>query len=505
MGRFYRSTRVLMGASLELTVFGAAGVCSNAVAAAFCEVDRIERLFTIFRADSPIARVNAVSKEGEYLLDKEVIDILKIARDYAERSGGAFDPTSGPSINLWGFGSQDAPGRPPSQQALASTTRSVGFRKLRVFPEDCKMAFLKDGMALNFGGIAKGYAIDRTVQILREHGISRALVSFGSSLYGLGAPPGTSGWRIAIQHPRYESAAIETVLLCDRALSTSGDYERCFFYDGKRFSHIIDPRSGQAVSGMASVSVIAPKALDADVFSTAAFVLGEKEGVDFLEDCPKAEGLVIPLGSNGELCCRRTAGWTAVSDSEKIGRRRFMAMAAAMVAGLVLPATVEGTTIRFATEDEALKRLVPDAEDFDLEKQHLSDRQLSAAQELAGKGFRKRDYPFWIGRRGNQIAGYATRLNVIGKERPITFLIGFDPDGAVYGVEVLIYRESRGSEVRYERFMKQFVGKKTGDSFRLGQEVLPISGATLSSRATAYAVKKGLALFEVLYKDKEVR
>ena len=146
--------------------------------------------------------------------------------------------------------------------------------------------------------------------------------------------------------------------------------------------------------------------------------------------------------------------------------------------------------------------MMPEADHFDIEEIHLSPDQLSKAQELAGKAFKESDYRFTIGRKGTETAGYALKLEAVGKERPITFLIGIEPSGEVKGMEVLIYRESEGSDIRHPRFMKQFFKKKSEDPLRLGQDIQPISGATLSSRAATYAVRKALSIFEVVYKKK---
>ena len=146
--------------------------------------------------------------------------------------------------------------------------------------------------------------------------------------------------------------------------------------------------------------------------------------------------------------------------------------------------------------------MIPAADRFERDPVTLSKVQLRAAQAIAKKGFRKKKYTFWIGKKGDAAVGYALKLNVIGKKRPITFLVAVDPEGKVLGVEVLIYRESRGSEVRFPRFMRQFRRKTTADPLRLGRDIRPVGGATLSSRSTAYAVRKTLAIFEAVYKRK---
>lgn len=487
-----------MGASFEITAYGQERACASGIAAAFSEVDRIERLLTVYKPESELARLNRYARKGFVRLDPEMLEILSEALRYAEASGGAYDPTAGPLIDLWGFGPAGQCSSPPSKEIIRSRLRSVGHQGVRIDPDVGGVFLLRESMALNLGGIGKGYALDQAVRILKSHEITRGLVSFGSTLYAWGAPPGTTGWSIAIQDPRRENRQIETVILRDQALSTSGDYERCFFYKGKRFSHIIHPKKGYPVTGVASVSVIAPSAMSSDVLSTAAFVLGPKKGKKLIMRFAGVEGLILPEENGKALNAKKTPGWAAYSLPRPIARRRFLAMTCAALITLVLPIGVDAA-IRFATKEAALGRLMPEAEAFEAQHVELSREQLSQAQQLAKKGFRKKNYRWWIGRKGKDAVGYAVLLNVRGKKRPITFLVGIDPIGQIRGVEVLIYRESEGAGIRYPQFMKQFLDKTKESTLRLGGDIRALSGATLSSRAATYAVRKALSLFEVIY------
>ncbi len=504
MPSIYKRTRILMGAPFEIMVEGQERAASEAIEAAFEEAARIEGLFTIYRPKSPLAQFNRASENGVMFFNREISALLSEALAYAKNSGGAFDPSAGPLIDLWGFGPGGTRKSPPTKKEIDRVFQGVGFESLSLNPETGELKSLKPGLRLNLGGIAKGYAIDRAVQVLKDHQINRGLVNCGSTLYGFGDP----GWQVTIQHPRSKAGQIAVVMLCNQALGTSGDYERCFLHEGVRYSHLIDPRTGTPVLGMASVSVMASTAMAADALSTAAFVLGAKKGVSFLEKQDGAEGLLVSESPEGVLGFYRTAGWPSLCSKSVLSRRRFLKAASIAGLGLMMPGSLtwpfksEASSIRFATQEEALKRMMPDAERFDTESVKLSDDQLSAAQTLAGKGFQKKTYDFLIGRKGELVVAYALKLNVIGKKRPITFLIALTPGGEVKGVEVLIYRESKGSEVRYGQFMQQFHQKTTEDPLRLGRDIRPISGATLSSRAAAYAVRKTLAIFEVVYKRK---
>lgn len=499
MSRCYRRVRYLMGSFFEITAYGEKEVCEKGMTTAFMEIARVERLLSIYRPQSDLARLNAFRKRGTFSTDPELFEVLSQSLQYAEKSGGAFDPTSAPLIRRWGFGPGEGRSTPPGREEIASLLGRVGFRQVRL--NAGKIELLKEDIEINLGGIGKGYAIDRGIEKLRLHGISSALVGCGSTVYALGTPPGEAGWRIDIQDPRREEGRIASVLLRNQALSTSGDYEKYFIFEGRRFSHLIDPRTGCPTEGIASVSVIAPSAMEADALSTAAFILGEPDGRTFLEGFSHVEGLVVEEGGGETLLFHRTAGWERLCADFSLSRRRFLALASILLAGLLLPMRGEAAIV-YLTEEEGLRKMFPKADRYHADSAHLSADQLAQAQQLAGRVFRENDYRFWIGRKGEEVVGYATILEVIGKERPITFLIGIQPNGEVKGVEVLVYRESRGAEVRSARFMAQFVRKKIENPLRLGDDIESISGATLSSRAAAYAVKKALAIFEVVYKEK---
>jgi len=485
-----------MGAPLEITVSGETLRSQQALHAAFLEVARIERRFSVYRPESPVSRLNRAIESGlPGFVEGEILEVLGQALCYAALSGGAFDPSAGPLIQLWGFGPGSAGSRPPLPARLESARASVGFQKIRLDIKRGLVEGLEKGMRLNFGGIVKGYAIDRAVALLKAQGVSRGLVSFGSTSYAFGA----RGWEIVLQNPR-KKGALGRHLLCEEALSTSGDYERCFFYEGKRFSHLIDPRSGRPVSGLASASVLAPTAMAADALSTAAFVLGEESGKAFLEGMPGISGLLIAEAPNGGLQLQGTKGsrlFQASRGPSEVSRRRFLAALCAGLAALILPWKAEGRTIRYASEKEVLLKELPDARRFVVQKVALSSVQLKQAQEMAGKAFRKKKYLFLVGKNGEEVLGYGIVLDVVGKKRPITFMVVITPEGQIKAIEVLLYRESKGFQIRHAQFMRQFHGKTKDNPLRLGQDIRSISGATLSSRAAAYVARKALAIFEV--------
>ncbi len=305
------------------------------------------------------------------------------------------------------------------------------------------------GGTINLGAIGKGYAMDKAVAILKRFGITRAKISCRSTIYGLGAPYGKIGWPISI-----EGREGCPLLLCNQAISTSSNAEQ--------FGHIINPKMGSSVERVAPASVLSKSAAESDALSTAAFVSG-----------------IAPMFT----------------------RRAFLTKVASFVVGIglmLISPPLGRSAVVYLTEEEALKKMFPDADRFDTKEIVLTADQQLHAEQIAGKRFNDSRFRYNIAAKGEGVMGYAFPIEMIGKERPITFLIGIAPDGSIFGVEVLVYRESQGSEIRYPRFMAQFLGKKKEDPLRMGQDIQSISGATLSSRGATYAVRKALALFDVI-------
>jgi thiamine biosynthesis lipoprotein len=240
---------------------------------AFDEVDRIDRLMSHYRPDSPLSRINRDAAWHPVAVDPELFDFLLESMRYTRESGGAFDMTVGPLMKAWGFFRGE--GRLPSPQQLDEARRHVGASHVLFDRARRTIAFDEGGIELDLGGIAKGYAVDRVVQLLRARGVSAALVSAGgSTIYGLGAPPGRDAWDVAIQDPLGASGTAMRVNLKDRALSIAGTSEKWFEVEGVRYSHIMDPRTGMPVQGVLSVAVLTSTGTAGDALDDALFVLG---------------------------------------------------------------------------------------------------------------------------------------------------------------------------------------------------------------------------------------
>lgn len=476
--------------------------CQQAMNAAFTEVLRIEGLLSPFKPDSELSRINRTAPYGPVKADPEVIALIQQALAFAHLTQGALDLTITPLMKLWSFRNQENLAAPPTAEQIQRTLRFVGYPKVIVDVDHSTVGYLSEGVEIEFGSMGKGYAIDRAVQVLKNYGISQALVSFGSSTYALGCPPGKEGWGVAIRHPRNRETAISVVTLKDCAISTSGDCEQSISLNGRRYSHILDPRNGHPVSEMRSVSVISSSTLESDAFSTAAFVMGPEEGLEFLERRFNVEGSMAKQEGDGKVQWFQTTGWMEFDPKSRshssLERRKFLAGLLA-ISGYLMLRPRRGYAIIYLTRQEALQKLIPQADSFLEEVIALTPSQREEVQELLGNRVKETSLTFWMAQKSGTPVGYAVLLDVIGKEQPITFMVGVSPEGAVLGVEVLTYRESQGSEIRSTGFMKQFVSKTLNAPLKLGRDIHSISGATLSSRSTAYAVKKALALVQVVY------
>lgn len=274
--RFESSTAV-MGSEFRIACYAPdLTVAAGAVTAAFDEVRRVDRFLSNYKPDSELSRINQEASKGPVRVSAEMAGLLERCIRYSEASEGAFDITVGALVRAWGF--FDGSGSSPWPWTLWLARRNSGYGNLVVEPESRLVRFLRSGLILDPGAIGKGYAVDRAVDVLRQHGIDSALVSSGtSSVFALGKPPGRhQGWGLDVRGPSPGGTPATTILLRDEALSTSGSYEKFFEKGGKRYGHILDPRTGRPAEGLAAVSVIAPLTIDTEAWSTALFVNGEQ-------------------------------------------------------------------------------------------------------------------------------------------------------------------------------------------------------------------------------------
>ena len=287
-----------LGSEVSLTVrHPQIAVAERAIAAAFDELALVERLMSIYRPDSELSRLN----EGGELRNPHphFVAVLRAAQQTSRDSRGAFDVSVQP---LWEvFAAAQKQDRLPAANEIAAARELVDWRQIET-ADDC-VRLLHPGMRLTLNGIAQGFATDRVLSALQDHGIEHALINAGE-LNSLGQSERGGAWRVGIQHPRQSDAFIALADLDGRALATSGDYNTRFSADGHH-NHILDPRSGYSPTEVASASVLAPTAVQADALSTAMFVLGPDKGLALASRQPGVD--LFSVLKNGETLA--TAGF----------------------------------------------------------------------------------------------------------------------------------------------------------------------------------------------------
>jgi len=288
-----------MATNFEVTVYRTElkqSLATTDLEAAYQQVVDVDQLMSLYRADSELVSLNALAGTGMVPVSAEMFDILGAAQHYSRLSDGAIDVTIQPLAELWGFYHMESATVPPLEK-IDAVLKKVGSNRLEL--DIAKEAVSLHGDSrLDLGSIAKGYAVDRALAALRARGVPAALVNLGGNIGVIGLPPGKRPWMIGIKHPR-EERLIGEVRFWHGAVATSGDYYRYFEVNGRRYSHLLDPRSGWPVQGMASFTVVAPNATAADALSTAAMVLGPVHGVQLLNECGNVDGLLLKPTSNG--------------------------------------------------------------------------------------------------------------------------------------------------------------------------------------------------------------
>jgi thiamine biosynthesis lipoprotein len=291
----FEYTEYHMGVDVRMVVYTASKQqAETAVAAAFEEFAALDTIMSDYRPNSEQLRHRAKAGGPPVPVSKDLFTVLERGQIVARRSGGAFDVTCGPEIALWRAARKTH--SLPDPREIARARALVGWRKLRLDPRRRTAQLLVRGMKLDLGGIAKGYADDRAQAVLKKHGITRALVEAGGDIVVTNPPPDTKGWRIQVANSG-GAAKPATLLFSNCAVSTSGDTEQFVTIGGRRFSHIVDPRTGWALTDRIQVTIVAPNGLLSDSLSTAVSVLGEKSGRALARKDPGTRCYVRFLGS----------------------------------------------------------------------------------------------------------------------------------------------------------------------------------------------------------------
>jgi FAD:protein FMN transferase len=261
------------------------------------EAARLEQQLTIFRESSEVSFINRYAASKAVCVSPALFELLRLCQSLYHETQGAFDITSGPLSRCWGFLKRQ--GRIPDANEIESAKALVGSDKMLLDGESSTIRFARPGVAINLGSIGKGYALDRLKAMMRNHVTSAMLSAGSSSLCAIGSGDGgPGGWVVGIRHPRHQHRRLAVLRLRDSAMATSGDEEQFFEYDGKRYGHIIDPRTGLPAASVASVTVLAPSGAIADALATAFYVGGRELAESYCST--HAEVLVIMLETGTE-------------------------------------------------------------------------------------------------------------------------------------------------------------------------------------------------------------
>lgn len=283
-----------MGSPLKITVAtGETGRAELTIAGVFREIDRLDAMMTIWKPGSEVLQLNAAAGIAPVKVSQELREVLTIARQVSEWTDGKFDITFGALAGLWKFDAQNQDNSIPTRAEIERRLPLLDYTQVDV-DEAAGTAFIRTrGVTVNLGGIGKGYAVDRAATMLRRAGLNDFMIQFGGDLY-LGGRRGDRPWRAAIRDPRgapdTHFAALD---LSDETFSTSGDYERYFLANGRRYHHIIDPDSGEPPTGSRSVTLVTKRAVLADAIAKGVFILGPERGLALIERLPDVEGVIV--------------------------------------------------------------------------------------------------------------------------------------------------------------------------------------------------------------------
>lgn len=304
--QFVTKDSFMMGTLVTVKVFGPKR--DEAAQKVLDEIKRLENLMSINIEESEISQINANAGQKPVKVSDDTFIVISGALEYAEMTDGLFDPSIGPLVKLWGIGTHNA--KVPTQEELEKALTLVNYKDVILNKREQTVYLKKAGMIIDVGGIAKGYAADQAIDIFKKHQIKNGFLNIGGNVIVHGPKPNNELWRIGIQDPRAVRDEIMAVAsLQDQAVVTSGDYERYIIRDGKRYHHILNPKTGYPVDrGLMSASMVGTSSFHADALSTSVFLLGQEEGMKLAKDkgfdvmlITKDQQVIMSEGLKGQM------------------------------------------------------------------------------------------------------------------------------------------------------------------------------------------------------------
>ena len=289
----FRKTKVEMAVEVIATLYASDAATANTAAeAVFRRFNQLNDVLSDYDKNSELRRLCATAGSGKAVsVSNDLWVVVSAAVELARQSNGAFDPTIGPVVRLWRRARRR--GVMPDAEKLAEAKKLVDYRLIHLDRRHKTVELLKPGMRIDLGGIAKGYALDEAMRVLREHGISRALVDAGGDIVLGDPPPGKEGWTVAVARLNPEATSSRYLLLSRVAIATSGYALQHVEIEGRSYSHLVDPRTGMGLTDRSSVTVIAAEGMTADGLASALSVMGPQAGLKLIETMPAAAAFVV--------------------------------------------------------------------------------------------------------------------------------------------------------------------------------------------------------------------
>ncbi|MBI4685102.1 MAG: FAD:protein FMN transferase [Nitrospirae bacterium] len=290
--KVYQKSQIIMDTVVTITVVSdSSEKAETAIDRTFSEVEKLNKLLNFYSSLSEVSEINKNAGIKSVPVSPETIEVIEKAIHTAEKTYGAFDITIGPVMTLWDFHKKVL----PEDKSIKEKLSLVNYKGITIDKNRSSVYLQKKGMLIDLGGIAKGYAADKAVEVMKRNGIQAGLVSIAGDIKAFGLKPENKPWKIGIKNPRQKgknNELIATIDLTDMAISTSGDYERYFITNGKRYHHILNPKTGYPAYGCQSVSILAPDGSVTDPLSTGIFILGTEKGLKLLEELG-LDGIIV--------------------------------------------------------------------------------------------------------------------------------------------------------------------------------------------------------------------
>lgn len=293
---WHEREEAIMGTRVAVQAWGRRALVDEAIDAVMADMHRTDELMSTYKPWSQLSQVNEHAFERAVQVDPDIVDVVATAIAYSRLGGGAFDITYASVGYLYDYRRQVRPGDPE----IAANLPGVDYRQVVVDREASTIRFLRPGMRIDLGGIAKGWAVDRGVEILRRHGVAHGMVNAGGDTAFLGDRRGKP-WIVGVQDPRNPGRVVVRIPLADEAISTSGDYERYFEQDGVRYHHILVPGTGRSPDAVHSVTLVGANATRTDGLTKTVFILGVEQGLEFVRTLGDVEAVIVDAA--GDVHC----------------------------------------------------------------------------------------------------------------------------------------------------------------------------------------------------------